>query len=510
MDNVVSPSELLRTAAERYSERLAVIDGPDLLTFGALYEAVDGVAVALQAAGVTPRSIVTLEIPSSVDFVVTYLAALRIGACVSAVNLRLGASEQSSILERLRPQVRVVAPVALGSVPSHSAQPALPADVPNSIPIPIDQLRGHWTTGGTPDPTMKWDPTETMSIVWTSGTTGIPKGACYSLGAMHAISNAMGEWTAPKDCRLLTLPFAHVGFMTRIVDELRNTVTMVVGAEPWDAVTQLSLVESHAVTVMGGVPTQWETLLRVPHLASIDFRSLRVVGIGAAPASPELIQRIRATFGCPILHRYTSTEAGITCGTHLQDPPEVVAHTIGTAAPGVELRILQGEEPLPAVPGAQGELLVRSNATMSHYFEDPAATTSIMDAERFLHTGDLVHMREDGNLVILGRTKEMYIRGGYNVYPIEVERRLLQHPAITAAAVIGIPNERLGDIGVAVVSLNTTAALSLAEVRTFVTATLADYKAPDDLLIVDALPLTSMGKIDRVSVREQLQQRGTS
>lgn len=484
-----SISELLRSAARAEPTRAAVIDGEEQLTFEELESVVAGTSRSLHDRGARPGSIVSLEIPSSIDFVVCALAILRTGATVSAINSRLGAFEQGSIRERTQPQVRICSTTSSDG------------DSASAPVLAIGDLRGAWA-----GPPLAEDgdlnPCAEACIVWTSGTTGTPKGAVYSTTAMHAISAAIGAWSIAGDVRLLTLPFAHVGFMTRLVDELSKRVTMVVGAEPWSAARQLREVERCAVTVMGGVPTQWLSILDAPELATTELSSLRLVGIGAAPATPDVIQRIRAAMGCPVITRYTSTEAGITTGTQPNDPPEVVAHTIGKPALGVEVHIVDAAGSRLSDHGAEGELICRSPAMMTRYFRDPELTEEAIDADGFLHTGDRVTRRADGNLVILGRTKEMFIRGGYNVYPVEVEAVLSTLPSLVSVAVVPVPNERLGELGIACVVLNAQHPVpTLQDLREHCAGRIADYKAPDGLLIFHELPLTPMGKIDRSTLR---------
>ncbi len=294
------------------------------------------------------------------------------------------------------------------------------------------------------------DPTDPTCIVWTSGTTGEPKGAVYDHATQAAISRNMGELTAPGDRRLSVLPFAHVGYMTRMWDELANATTLIVPGEPWTPAEHLRMIRDESVTMLTGVPTQWQRVLDHPDLAITDFSGVRVAALGGASIAPELVGRIRERLGCPVLARYTSTEAGICTSTRIGDPDEIVAHTVGRPAPEVELRLLdpQGND---VEPGAVGEVVCRSPAMMRGYWRDPARTAEVIDGDGFLHTGDLGRLGDDGNLRIVGRLKEMYIRGGYNVYPAEVEGVLTDHPAVDRGAVVGVPHGDLGEIGVAFV-----------------------------------------------------------
>jgi acyl-CoA synthetase (AMP-forming)/AMP-acid ligase II len=206
---------------------------------------------------------------------------------------------------------------------------------------------------------------------------------------------------------------------------------------------------------------------------------------------------MRTAFGVPVVVRYTSTEASVSTGTDLDDDVEVVANTVGAAAPNVELRLVTDSGALVS-PGDVGEVLVRSRAAMRGYWSDPDKTAAVVDADGWVHTGDLGRIDADGNLVMVGRLVEMYIRGGYNVYPAEVERVVGEHPDVQAVAVLGIEDNVLGHIGAAVVvPSGGRRPPSLDDLRAWCRQRLADYKAPDRLLIVDRLPLNTMGKVDK-------------
>jgi acyl-CoA synthetase (AMP-forming)/AMP-acid ligase II len=213
---------------------------------------------------------------------------------------------------------------------------------------------------------------------------------------------------------------------------------------------------------------------------------------------------MRETLGCPILTRYTSTEAGVTTSTRVDDPDEVVANTVGRPAPEVELRIASPGDGRTLGVNEVGEVVTRSPAMMNGYWRDPALTASVVDGEGWLHTGDLGTVRDDGNLCIVGRVKEMYIRAGYNVYPAEVEAVLSKHPSVDRAAVVGAPDPMLGEVGVAFLVPTTgrdaAATLSPDDVRAWCRAHIADYKAPDRIVIVDDLPVTAMLKIDKAAL----------
>jgi acyl-CoA synthetase (AMP-forming)/AMP-acid ligase II len=488
-------ADLLRDAAASYPERDAYVHADKRSPYAWLDRAADGFAATLLDHGVERGDVVVLMLPSSTKFAVCYLGALRIGAITSAVNLRLGVQETASIVARSEPAVTVVgdgASLPDGPDPGHvitveALKEAFAADAPASLP--------------------RLTPADPTCIVWTSGTTGAPKGAVYDHERQAAISRNVGELTRPGDRRLVVLPFAHVGYMTRMWDELANATTIVLGAEPWSAGETLRTIRDEAITMATGVPTQWQRVLEHPDVATTDFTRLRVAGIGAAAIPPDLVRRMRAVLGCPVITRYTSTEMGVTTSTLVTDDAEVIATTVGRPTPDVEVRIVDpaGGHPLPA--GEVGEITSRSPAQMIGYWRDPELTASVIDDDGWLHTGDLGMFGPDGNLRIVGRLKEMYIRGGYNVYPAEVEAVLTDHPAIARAAVVGAPDGDLGEIGVAFVVPEPGAAVDTLDrdsLRAWCRERIADYKAPDRVVVLDELPLTSMQKIDKRALAERV------
>jgi acyl-CoA synthetase (AMP-forming)/AMP-acid ligase II len=479
-------ADLLRDAAHECPDREAYVHGEKRVTYKWLDRAADGFAATLLDLGVRRGDVVCLLLPSSIKFATCYLGALRAGAVTSALNLRLGPAEKASIFQRTDPAVTVV---------GDGVEP--PEGVDAGRTVHVSEL-GHAFAADPPASFPAITRTDPACVVWTSGTTGQPKGAVYDHEAMAAISRNIGELTRPGDRRLLALPFPHVGYMTRMWDELRNGTTIVLVGEPWSPEETLRLLRDEGITMATGVPTQWSLVLAHPDVERIDFSRLRVAALGGASIAPELVRQIRKVLGCPVITRYTSTEAGVCTSTLVRDDEEVVATTVGRPAPEVELRIVDtvggGVQPT----GEVGEVCCKSPAMMRGYWRDPARTAEVIDADGWLHTGDLGVVGDDSNLRIVGRLKEMYIRGGYNVYPAEVEAALAEHPSVARAAVVGAPDPVLGEVGVAfVVPEPDSAPPTLDALRAWCRDRLADYKAPDRLELVEDLPVTSMLKVDK-------------
>ena len=506
MVDVQRAAATVHADVEAYVEPATATAPRRALTFAAWDRAADGVAGLLAAAGVTRGSVVCLVLPSSADYMVCYAAAARLGAITSGVNPRLGAAEVRSILDRTLPAVTVVddgAAVPDGPVGTvfHRSEALAAAGPPPAT----------WPT---------LEPTDPVAVVWTSGTTGLPKGAVFDHRRLAAVATGTDTLSEPGDRRLSPLPFAHVGSMTRTWDEAANAVTTVITPTPWRAADAVRIMEEERITVAQGVPTQWALVMAHPALDAADLSSLRVAGTGASRAPAELVAAMRTRLGVPVVVRYTSTEASLGTGTVPGDPDDLVAVSVGRPVPGVELAVVD-DDGGPVAPGGVGRVRLRSAAVMLGYWGGPptgpgargvlydeAATRAVLADDGWLTTGDFGRLDEGGNLHLVGRANELYLRGGYNVYPAEVEAALGTHPTVAQAAVVGAPDPVLGEIGVAfvvpVAGAGTIDAATLRdELRAHIRTTLADYKAPDRVVVCEALPLTSMMKVDKRALSDR-------
>ena len=478
---------VLQLAALKHPDREAYVHGLKRITYAQMEASSKGAGSVLMEAGVEPRDVVAILLPSGIDYAIWYLACLRIGAIASGINRRLGQSEQRSIISRTNPRATIA--IDALDAPDGGECGLLITSEKFESAYAHPHLEEPLITQSTP-----------ACIVWTSGTTGEPKGALYDHSRLEAISRNIGDLTADADRRLVSLPFAHVGYMTRIWDEIAHGTTLVMTGEPWSPAETLRLLRDESITVGTGVPTQWELVLAHPDLAKTDCSHLRLCGIGGSAVSPDLIHRMRSALSCPVMTRYTSTEAGVSTGTQIGDPDDVVAETVGKPATEVEMKLLDidGRE---VAKGDVGEILLRSPMVMIGYWRDPSLTASILDDNGWLKTGDLGTEDEEGNLRIVGRLKEMYIRGGYNVYPVEVENILCKHPDVARIAIVSCPSSILGEIGVAfIVPTDVGNPPTLEALRSWLKNQLADYKAPDGIMIMNELPLTSMLKVDKTTL----------
>ena len=447
--------------------------------------------------GVEKGDVVCLLLPSCIDYAVLYGALLRLGAITSGINPRMGPSEVASIVERTAPVLVVLDEAS--------------RDLVGAVTSEIIERDTVIAEGATNRSTPRWpalfghDP---VAVVWTSGTTGAPKGAVFDHANLAAVAKGTDVLSQPGDRRLSPLPFAHVGYMTRAWDEIANGVTTVITPTPWRAADAVHIIGTERITVAQGVPTQWALMLEQPELDELDLASLRVRGTGAARMPATQVARLRERLGVPVVVRYTSTETSLGTGTTLSSTDDEVATTVGQPVPGVEIKIVDDDANRVEV-ATVGRVLLRSDAAMRGYWGrgpgrgrrcadliDAEATAAVISEDGWVRTGDFGFLDERGNLCLSGRAHERYIRGGYNVYPAEVEETLSGHPAIERVAVVGAPDPVLGEIGVAIVVARPGHRVALEELRAYAKDRLSDYKAPDAVVVVDEIPLTPMMKVD--------------
>ncbi|MBV9283699.1 MAG: acyl--CoA ligase [Acidimicrobiia bacterium] len=477
--------EVLRQVAAEYTDTDAFVTATgERLSFGEWDRAADGIAAGLADRGVGPGDVVCLLMPSSPEYMVCYQAIMRLGAITSGINPRLGRDEVAHILDRCEPRLTIV-----GDGDDRG--------------LAWLELREAWDADAPPLPAI--DANQPTLICWTGGTTGRPRGAVFDHENLKAVAAATGVLSARFDRRLSPIPFAHVGTMTRAWDEISKVITTVITPTPWDAGENLRLIERERVTVGQGVPTQWELMLRHPDIDTTDVSSLRLAASGAGAVSADLLRRMRERLRVPVVNRYASTESGgVIAGTRPDDPDDVVLNTVGRPSDGVEVRVVD-EDGKALATGEVGRVQARSAAVMRGYWRDPEATAQVLDPDGWVTIGDLGRLDGAGNLTLVGRVGDSYVRGGYNVYPAEVEGVLSDHPHVSEVAVVGVPDPVLGQIGVAfVVAVD---AVNEDDLKAWVRARLADYKAPDRIVVVAQMPMTSVGKIDKRALLDAVTSR---
>jgi acyl-CoA synthetase (AMP-forming)/AMP-acid ligase II len=483
--------ELILAAVDQIGEHEAFVEVAtgERVTFRELADRSVSLASRLRSQGVGHGDVLAVCLAPSIDFAIACYAGALLGAVVTGVNTRLGPREISAIFDRCRPTAVVVDP-SFHLPEDHHPCVMTRAELLR-LTRPTPALRATWELPGaqqSDDPAV---------IIWTSGTTGIPKGAWLDHANLAAAVQTAGDMTLACDRRISGIPMAHAGFMAKLWEQWAMAITVVLTPNPWSAQVMLDVLSTERITVGTGVPTQWAKLLGLPAVAEADFSALRICLAATAPAAPELIERMRQTLGAPVIVRYAMTESPSIAGTRTDDPPEVQYRSVGRPQDGVRIRLVD-ELGVEVPHGNVGRVRVSGPCVMRGYWNDPVMTEAAFDDQGWLVSGDLGYLDPDGNLVLVGRLGDMYIRGGYNVYPLEVENVLAEHPGVATAAVIGVATPVIGEIGRAfVVPVDPANPPTLAELRTWVADRLADYKRPDELVLRDSLPLTAMGKVDK-------------
>ena len=488
-------ADAFEAAAHQHGDRLAYIDGTTRLSFADWYRRSDLMARGLVESGVQPGDVVVMMLPSTAEYAVAYGAIELAGGVATGINPRLGRREIEAVITIAGPRLVLHDPVTFGGTFGTA-----PAGVPVATLDQVVARSGGVALGSERPQRQSTDP---AVIIWTSGTTGVPKGAWFDHRGLHAAVASAGVMSAPYDVKLGGTPFPHAGYAAKLWDQLAWGTTNVTAPTPWSAADMLQLLVDERITVAGGVPTQWSKLLDEPGLAHADLSHVRVGLVATAPAPPELIERVTRSIGCPLVVRYAMTESPSITGTEPDDDPEIQFRTVGRAQNGMEVAIVDADG-RAAAPGSVGRVRIRGACVMRGYWNDPDRTAAVLDADGWLTSSDLGRFDGAGNLVLAGRVDDMYLRGGYNVYPLEVENVLAEHPGVDRAAIVGTPAAAIGEIGVAFVTPTDPAEPpTLAELRSWVGDRLADYKAPDRLVVLAELPQTAMMKIDKVELARQ-------
>ena len=462
----------VREAARRFGPRPAFVD-PDgsRLSYAALDARSDEVAAGMRSAGVAPGDVVLLRLPSEATYVIAYAAAAKVGAITAGVNPRLAPPEQEA-----------VAALAGGALAISS-------------PDEVEALRRPELVAP-----LAPDSDRPVTLVFTSGTTGQPKGALFRERQLAAVTridvdDAWGDPDTAPIPMLAGTQFAHVGFMTKLPWYLRlGTTTHVLGR--WRAADALACIAEQRIPSVGGVAPQIALLLR-EDLESYDLDCVQTLVVGGAASPPALVREARSRFGAAYSIRYSSTESGgCGTGTAFDADDDEAFFTVGRPRGGIEVGICD-DEAGPVPDGEVGEVWLRSPTSMAEYWRDPEGTAHTVVRD-WLRTGDLGLIDDAGLLRLAGRLKEMFIRGGYNVYPAEVERELSDHPSVAEVVVVPRPDDVMGELGVAVVvPADPSRPPDLEDLRAFLEPRLARYKLPEAIRILDELPLTPMHKIDR-------------
>lgn len=495
--------EVLTQAARDFADRVAYVSADG---WNATYEQLDRLsdeaAVWLaRHAKVREGDVVALIMPSAPDYIVLFGALAKLGATTAGINPLLRARERAGAIAAGQPRLVLADPAMTDGVPS-DVELIEVAGADNGE----DMVRALRVAGEAPPP-LASNPERAFTICFTSGSTGMPKGVLFLERQIRAIAKSDTGGTSSGwgmgTHSIASTQFAHVGGMTKIPWMLASGGTIHL-MHRWRAQTVLQLTSEFRMPAVNAGPTQVALMLRQPDFDSYDLSSVKAIVAGTGPSSPALIREARERFHCGYSVRYSSTESGgVGLLTALDAPDEEALYTVGRPRIGIEAKVCD-DDMRELAPGEIGELCLRSDCTMEGYWLNPEETARAI-VGGWLRTGDLGFVDESGCYRLAGRKKEMFIRGGYNVYPLEVENVLSKHPKVAQIAIVPRHDDVMGEVGVAVVvPANPTDPPSLEELRLAGELELAKYKLPEGLKLIDEMPLNATHKLDRLALKDSL------
>ncbi|MCQ4042334.1 FadD3 family acyl-CoA ligase [Streptantibioticus rubrisoli] len=510
---------LVAEAARRHGDREAVVDGRSRISYAELAARVERVAAACVARGVETGDRVAVWAPNTADWITAALGAISAGAVLVPLNTRYKGTEAAYVLDRTRARLLFVTGTflgtsyvaslrrAVGEPPSRGSDGPLPGlpglrdvvvlaqDAPPDFhtwkdflaggdTVPRERVRAR-ATAVRPD--------APSDIMFTSGTTGHPKGVVITHAQtlrVYGVWSELAGLTAEDRC-LIVNPFFHTfGYKAGIIACLLRGATMV-PQSVFNVDTALANISTEHISVLPGPPTLHQAILDHPARSQHDLSALRLVVTGAAVVPLTLVERLRRELGVTVLTAYGLTEAsGTVAMCRRGDPAQVIASTSGRAIPDTEVAIADN-----------GEILVRGYHIMTGYFEEPQETAKAIDKDGWLHTGDVGVLDAAGNLRITDRIKDMFIVGGFNAYPAEIERVVCRHPDVLDVAVVGVPDARLGEVGKAYVVRRPDSTITGEDVIAWARREMANYKVPRQVEFLSELPRNASGKVLKGALR---------
>jgi HIP---CoA ligase len=503
---------LLASMARAHPDVEAVVSGTSRVTYAGLADRVRHAAAALIASGIEQGDPVAIWAPNSTEWIVAMLGVASVGGVLVPLNTRFQGPEAGFILRRSRAKLLFSASEFLGR-----DYPALLAgqDLPHmQESIVFDRTWEAFLARGDDRSALeeadrvaaKVEADDWLDLMFTSGTTGQPKGVRSRHGTSIRSFRYYAENLGMRlgDRYLLVNPLFHTfGSKAGVVAAL--TVGATVFPVPvFDAVAAAELIATERITVFPGPPTIYHALLQLPDSKRAQLRSLRLAVTGAAAVPVELLRRMSSELGFDVvLTAYGLTETiGLVTMCRVGDSMEVVSATSGRPIPGVEVATVDAEG-RPLLNGEPGEVVVRGYPVLDGYFEDPEATAEAIDSEGWFHTGDVGTLDAQGGLRITDRIKDMFIVGGFNAYPAEIEATLMEAPGVAQVAVVGVPDDRLGEVGKAFVVARPGEVVEADQLIAFARERMANYKVPRSVVAVDELPVNAGGKVMKHLLRQQ-------
>ena len=502
----------------RFGDREALVDGDRRWSFSEVIKAVESAARSFIALGLQHGDRLAIWAPNSAEWIFSALGAQIVGGVLVPINTRFKGSEAAYVLNHSGAKFLLCDNKFLGQNyaqelrDSRIALPSLEHVIDFSgatdaqcTPWQDFLAQGHSVPlAEVHERERKIMPSDLCDIIFTSGTTGKPKGV---MSRHDQTIRVFTEWSSivglsESDRYLIVNPFFHTfGYKAGFLACLLSGATMI-PVPMFDVPTVLKIVSQEKITALPGPPTLYLSILNHPERNNFDLSTLRLAVTGSAAVPVEMIRRMRQelTFTV-ILTAYGLTEStGTITMCRADDDPLTISTTSGRAISDVEVRVVD-QNNLEVARGTAGEIICRGYNVMPGYFENPEATAQAIDEDGFLHTGDIGIMDSNGYLAITDRIKDMFIVGGFNAYPAEIENTLLTHPSIAQVAVVGQPDDRLGEVGHAFVVLRTEQTVSEQELIDWSRQCMANYKVPRHITFVDLLPLNASGKVLKYELR---------
>lgn len=508
--------QLIDAAAATYGEQPFLEQGEQRYSFTEFAQACRQLAAALLKEGIQPGDRIAIWAPNISEWIIAALGAQYVGAILVTMNTRYKGAEANYTLQQSRARLLF----SIGNFLDCDYPAMLDrAQLPDLEKIVVfqqsDTEHTAWqdfmTQGASvsietvADAANQVKPGATADILFTSGTTGNPKGVmcghAQNLKTFASWSQIVG--LEPGDRYLVISPFFHsFGYKAGILTSLMSGATLL-PHDVFDSERILQRIEDDKITVLPGAPTLFQSLLAFPKLKDYDISSLKRATTGAAAIPVEMIEKMQSDLGFEtVITAYGLTEScGLVTMCRDGDNAHTIATTSGRAIPDVEVRCVDHNNQ-PVAAGETGEIVVRGYNIMQGYFENISATRDAIDAEGWLHTGDVGVLDDNGNLRITDRLKDMFITGGFNCYPAEIENILASHPDIIMSAVIGIPDERMGEVAKAYIVTKPDASLDESTLIQWCRDNMANYKVPRAVAVVDALPLNASGKVLKTVLRD--------
>lgn len=498
--NIKNIGQILPAAARSYGDKTALVFQNERFSFNTLDVLSNRLANALVELGIGPGDRVSLYSNNAWQWIVSYYAVAKMGGVINPINVMLTPQEVRFVVQDCGSKAIILSTDKaeaihgavsdvdnLAHVISYDKVNETILDLPTLMENSSDQARIYNSAQE-----------DISTICYTSGTTGHPKGAALSHRAVliNTLMTANMHVKTAHDCTVTALPSAHV-YGNVVMNGMVALGGKLVLLPRFDEIETLQAIQEHRATMFEGVPTMYLLLLNHPDLDDYELSSLTRCTVGGQTMSVDKMREVETRFGCPLIELWGMTEiAGL--GTTFPCYGKPKHGSIGVPLPHVEGKIADFDDPLKTMPvGEPGELMIRGPIVMEKYWGNETATLETIEPDGWLHTGDVGYMDEEGCIFIVDRRKDMILTAGYNVYPAEIERVLLKHPAVAMAAVGKVPDELKGELAHAFIVLKTDAAADKTEIIDFCRQHLAAYKVPRDVHFTDALPTTSTGKIMR-------------